>query len=101
MKRKCFLAIVICLLCVCLVLTFAACKNETATGEDGKTPAGSQTEQPGGAGNNEGDQGDPGDTTGGNNGNQTGETGGKDAPEDDTSGDIFGEGTEMPVVPIP
>lgn len=82
MKKNCFLTVLVCLLCVCLVLALAACKkNETSAGGD-KTAEDTKT----GGEENKTDQ--------------TEKPGGKTDRKDDAADDVFGDG-ELPVVPLP
>ena len=79
MKKKRFLTLLICLLCVCFVLALAACgKDETDSGD--KTREDTKTGQEE------------------NKADRTEQPGGKPDPKDDAVDDIFG-GTELPVVP--
>ena len=71
MKKKCFLTLLICLLCVCLVLALAACgKDETDSGD--KTREDTKTGQEE------------------NKADRTEQPGGKPDPKDDAADDIFG-----------
>ena len=93
MKKRIFLTVWICLLCVCLIAALAACDKNDAPAGGEKDPSNTQTEQPGGE-----KQEDKGDQTG-----ETGETTEKpDNTEkpDDTGKDLFGKENELPRLPI-
>ena len=95
MKKKIFLLLAVSLLCACLVLTLAACDKGAPSGGEPSSEDGNGKEnqtQPG-------DTGDAGDSGNGETGDNSGETGNPEKP-DDTGGDIFPGGTELPVIPI-